>query len=83
MQWVFNLLLGCLVEEHKQLRFGEVPIAVTQAPEPSDIIWENLVHSKQRKWRQRLLGWCLSKIVIGTFLIVLLYTAREQAMYSG
>lgn len=46
------------------LRFGpdKVPIMVTSAPEPSDLIWENLETTpRQRFWRQ-----------VGTYTVMIL-----------
>ena len=38
---------------------------VKQAPDPKEIIWENLNYPKNERWFKVLIGWLLSLIVLG------------------
>lgn len=38
---------------------------VKQAPDPKEIIWENLNYPKNERWLKVLIGWLLSFLVLG------------------
>ncbi|CAK77359.1 unnamed protein product (macronuclear) [Paramecium tetraurelia] len=78
-QVISNIFFGCIIQEAKSLELNDTFIKVDQAPEPGDVIWDNIVHNDNRRFWVRLLGFTFSQIVIALFLITLLELAKIQA----
>ncbi|CAD8158550.1 unnamed protein product [Paramecium pentaurelia] len=78
-QVISNIFFGCIIQEAKSLEINNQFIKVDQAPEPGDVIWDNIVHNDNRRFWVRLLGFTFSQIVIALFLITLLELAKIQA----
>lgn len=58
------------------MKFNDTIIKADVAPEPGDIIWENMVHSDNKRFIYRVIGFTFSTLVITTFLIILLQLAK-------
>mmetsp|Transcript_16475 Transcript_16475/g.29719 ORF Transcript_16475/g.29719 Transcript_16475/m.29719 type:complete len:747 (-) Transcript_16475:3471-5711(-) len=58
--------------------FEDTPIKVVRAPEPSDILWENLQVSYYQKMRARMWTWFVTFVLIAGNLVVLFYLKTAQ-----
>ena len=76
-----TIFLNKILGEPHYLRYSDdTPIKVNVAPEPSDIIWENLEYSWWYKFRSRILSLLLSILLLGcsVFLILFLNRAKDK-----
>lgn len=54
------MIFGCIFYEQKELNFKGNNIKIEQAPEPLDVIWENVVHNENRRMWVRIMGFIFS-----------------------
>lgn len=59
-------------------------VQIKQAPDPKEIIWENVNFPKNERWFKVLIGWILSGLVLGgiTTVVYFLISAKGQMLDS-
>ena len=53
---------------------------VKQAPDPKEIIWENLNYPKNQRWFKVLIGWLLSLLVLGAITGIVYILIHEKGI---
>lgn len=78
-RYYLGMLKGCFLKP--RLHIAGTPVTVLRAPEPEDVNWQNLVHTRFSRIPRIVLNWFLTLIILGACLAGTIFVSRLSEEY--